>query len=129
MAMRMTNLPEVRGHFGKGRNAFSKGEGKKILDEAAWEVAKQQQYILFQKVKRWSGRLAGSINIKRRGLKAAIGPDKRKASRRGYSYAQYIESGGGAFKGYWYVRDSAKGIDKKFKGKIKAVVNNLNNQA
>lgn len=95
---------------------YNRGTQAKLLGTLATYAqvtSGEQKNILVRKVKKWTGRLASSIYpTKKRDTEYEIGPDK-------VVYAWYIEAGSApgqnsSFKGYHYVRDSLKAIEKRF---------------
>ena len=141
--MYIANLSEVVKDF----EAYDKKVQERlqgIVIQSGEKLRSMQVKILKRKVKKWTGNLASSLNIKYSGrnLGVAVGPDNNKAK-----YAGYIEHGRPpftirpkngeyltfkigvnwvkvkqvqhpGFAGYWYVRSSFNFVKPKF---IKAV--------
>jgi len=106
---------------------------EKMLDRYAKQVAINQKTILRQKVKQWTGNLAGSIGFSASKLARTIYPGRYyipRGKETGEDYRLFIEEGGQPynnpkakpFMGYWYVKDSIKGIEEKMKKEINQII-------
>lgn len=85
----------------------------RTLDKTANQLRSTQYGILRQKVIKWTGKLANSIKVDKKGKKRSIGPE-------GIKYASWIESGGKyGFFGYKYIMKSMKKHKRPFEKNLK----------
>ncbi len=87
-----------------------KARMSKTLTRTAVAMSREQYRWLRQRVKKWTGKLGGSISAKRVGKYTyEIGPNAARVI-----YAWFIEAGYGTFAGYHYVQRSVNKYQKKF---------------
>ncbi len=90
------------------------------LTKSAVKMSRLQFSILRQRVKKWTGKLGGTISPKKTGTYSyEIGPDISRAN-----YAGFVEEGSGSFAGYHYVKRAFNIVAPKF---IRALKNNIEN--
>ena len=113
----IVNLQEVIGDF----RTYDKKTQQRIEDvmmDGAQQIRQNQVDKLRAKVVKWTGNLASSVFIEKRGKSWITGPNEKRAV-----YALWIEYGGkGGFTGYKYVRDSIKGIKPKLDAAINKAI-------
>ena len=114
-------LKDFRNYDRKTKKAF-----RITMHRTSLQVKANQVRALVYKVKEWTGTLATSIKIKKRKWwHIEIGPTTKTA------YYRFIEEGGhpygnpnANFNGYWYVRNSIRGVQADLKKRLQRDIEN-----